>query len=208
MILSKEENIIKEWCYATSSKGIKETKHTLTITNKRVIAQSISSKKIIREELPINLIKGISSSSTKKPSLVVPLLFFIIGGLFAFMSLSQLMSTFEIFFKIISFSIYALLSALFIIIGINKLKQSAFFLTFHTNERNDGAYLSIGSTNITPNALPIFKLFLNKKVSIKVNNEVAEDILNSIGSIIIDCQEDAIDFNINSNSNSYNDVII
>lgn len=275
MILAKEENIVKEWCYAVSSK---ETKHTLTVTNKRVISESKNNNKTIREELPINLIKGISCS-TEKLSKFISLLFFTLGIILIVFNFILIFSIIEInvFFDVLLSTLFlsalpisltilffligidkrnkrnscptkniskftpfiffisgiiciifniliifkilpqlkgnyyldTILTILFIsifpitvsilsfLIGFNKRKRGSFLLTFHTHERANGSYLHLNSSNLITPKSPIFKLFFYKKIFVKVNNEICQDIIDTIGAIIIDCQ--------NGNINQYND---
>ncbi|MDE7300767.1 MAG: hypothetical protein K2N47_01210 [Clostridia bacterium] len=56
--LSKNENVIRSWTYASSS----ERTNTLTVTDKRIVATREGANSISRIEVPLSAVKSVSSS--------------------------------------------------------------------------------------------------------------------------------------------------
>lgn len=79
LTLGNNESVVKSWEYA-KTKGLifKKGTSSLTVTNKRVINITESKKAIVRDEVSVNEITGISASYSSNFSL----LFILLGVLF------------------------------------------------------------------------------------------------------------------------------
>lgn len=181
MVLAKEETVVKEWEYATSKGKAGKTSHTLTVTNKRIITQSKSPRKTTREEIPVGAVKSVSVSH-EMASLFWAIVFFVFGALFVIFSFSEGKGNEdgEFITKILMWA----LAAFFIYLGIMRLKQGRFSLTF--SYQKGGEFLSVGAMRMMKSPLPIFKGLFGKKLKVNVNNEAAEEILETIGALVIE----------------------
>ena len=157
MVLAKEETVVKEWEYGKTKSGWfgAETKCSLTVTNKRVIAASTSSRKTSRDEIALKDIQGISVSQ-ETPSQSAAIALIIIGVI--------LMSC------IIGIPLF--------IIGIKMLlNQGSISLSIVTR--------GVHSTALSLGLVKRFKLFSKKVTKMKVNNQVAQDMAETIGALVI-----------------------
>ncbi len=174
MVLAKEEQVLKEWEYANSKVKTVETKYSLTVTNKRIISRSKSSRKSACEEIPISEVKGISASHEMKSNFWAILLM-VLGGL---VILIQFFSLGEDFNAGI-FLIGLLLGGFLIYLGYIRLGEGMFTLTISTKGK-EGQPMQMGAIKF------VKSLFNFKgKVKIKINNHAAEDIIETIGSLIV-----------------------
>lgn len=174
MVLAKDEQVLREWEYASSKVKMVETKYSLTVTNKRIISSSKSSQKSAREEIPVSAVKGISASHEMK-SKFWAILLMALGGLVILMQFFSLGEDFNagLFF------IGLLLGGFLIYLGYIRLGEGMFTLTISTKEK-EGQPMQMGAIKF------VKSLFNFKgKVKIKINNHAAEDIIETIGSLIV-----------------------
>jgi len=174
MILAKDEELLKEWDYATAIVGAEKTTYSLTVTNKRIISQSKSKRKNTRKEIPIENVRSFSCGSETK-SMLGPILLIVFGVLL-------IVASIILFFKT-DIGVYVLAGCLvgiiFLVMGIRRLKQGAFVLTIETCGYS--GTLKLGAIHMFES---IFESVFSKRVKVDVNNEVAEEIVEVLGSLI------------------------
>lgn len=174
MLLAKDEVVLKSWTYAKSKQGGERATHTLDVTNKRVIVSEESNRGIERSEVPLAAVKCIHGS-TKKPSIVGAVLCFILGALLIIMSIA---GAGEGTAKMVIPGVVA--GVVLFIIGAGLLNQGAFVLELVTSVKH-GVSLEIGAVKIS-------KRLRKGKLKVKVYNDVAKEIMDEIGAIILNCQ--------------------
>lgn len=177
MVLAKDETLVKEWEYGKSSSGKffkEETSYSLTVTDKRIVAASKSSRKNSREEISLSDVKGVSATHSTPSQLA---------------AIIQIASGIALFILSIVFLVIqdADLSGLgilmlpfafiFFISGMNNLNQGSITLSITTNGPKTVA-LSLGFTKL-------FRNFSKKIMKLTINNEVAEEIVETIGSLLL-----------------------
>ena len=172
MTLAKNEKIIKEWEYASVKAGGHTTKKTLTATNKRIIHEVRSSRDITRDEVNLENVKALSMSSAKRISIgaVIAIIF----G--AFLLLAGLVLNFAADMEATLTVAMMVIGVIVIIIAIFFLKKAAFTLEIKTD----------GSSSIYAGSSNIVASNKNTTVEIKINLTVANDIIETLGAIILD----------------------
>ena len=187
MILSRDEVIINEWEYAVAKRKNLQTKHALIVTNKRIVSTVESKRKITQREIPVNSVQNISvvheTPSIFGPvlSIVLGILLMVIGAVGLFLGLTT--------FKEIAVVMYICLGAgalliivglIMIILGAKRLNQGAFILELSSNMLQEHELMSVGFD----------KMFGSRRsdggMRLYINNEVARDIVDKLGAIIID----------------------
>ncbi|MBQ9728529.1 MAG: hypothetical protein IJV85_02925 [Clostridia bacterium] len=165
MQLAKNEKLIKAWDYASSKVGGAfrkvETKAKIEVTDKRLVYTAQSKRAIERQEIPLKEVNAISYKQQSK------------GNLWVIIKL--------IFFGILSV----------VLVGIpgfirtwKELNQGSFEMTVTTKGLSTEA-LSIGVSKIFAKARKA------SKVKIIINKEVVGDIIETLGSIIVESVEAA-----------------
>ena len=172
MTLAKNEKIIKEWEYASVKAGGHTTKKTLTATNKRIIHEVRSSRDITRDEVTLDNVKSLSMSSAKRIS--VGAVIAIIFG--AFLLLAGLVLNFTADMESALTVAMMVIGVIVIVIAIFFLKRAAFTLEILTSGCSS---IYAGSSNIVSSKK-------NTTVEIKINLGVANDIIETLGAIILD----------------------
>lgn len=175
MVLAKQEEVIKEWSYATArAKGV-HTDYKLTVTNKRLVSSARSSLSYSQQEIPLNTIKSISGSHEKK-SPVGAILLMILGIVAIVVGFVVGEGKMAITLPV------ALVGVILVIIGIVLLKQGAFTLVVTT--------AGTESSGIAVGAVKWFgKGKKHGRVKIKVDNKVADEIIETLGAIVIDYKD-------------------
>ena len=178
MLLAKDEQVLKKWEYATSKVKAVETKYSLTVTNKRIISQSKSKRKNAREEIPLSEIKGISVSH-ETVSKFWAIVLMVLGSLMILVPLMSRKGDESFNFGTI---ILWLVGAYVIYLGYIRWNQGRFVLKI-TTKGLEGSPMVMGAMSIFKH---IFKGIFKGKVKIKVNNTNAEEIVETLGSLIIE----------------------
>ena len=172
MVLAQNEEIIKEWQYATAhATGLDplSTNCTITVTNKRVITETRNRRQIERQEANLSSIEAVNAHYRRKSR--APAIFcFILAVLFAvvgFVVLPKLLgSTAGILVGVVA-------AVIFVVIGILLLGKASFYIYFYT----PGVYpISAGANNALK--------FKQIAMKVKVNNKVCQEIIDEIGAII------------------------
>ncbi len=186
MQLANNEQIIREWDYATSKNGVvdlNKTKATLTVTNKRIVHDIRNNLEITRDEIHLSDVKTLHMSHAKK-SKFGPILW-IIAGIAVFI-LGIILSSQMGEGGGALIPVFAILGAILVVVGIIKLRGGALTLTI-TTQGSEGSSLSIGAwggKGLGKKA--------GGKIKVIVNNAVAAEIVDTIGAIIVDCQKTEI----------------
>ena len=183
-MLAKNEQLVKKWDYATTkdqglfTRNVK--KHSLMITNKRLIHEVKGSKSLSREEIGLKNIKsfnvftylGINWYGLIFIIAALPLLYFGIEAMNSWYSDDE----------------YATMliagGVILIIIGIVLLfllKKKGFILQVYTNGDTKAMNVSL---------LSLGKLLLSKRpMKIKVDMDQAKEIAETLGAIITSLEE-------------------
>ena len=161
MVLAQGENLIKSWNYADSKSGglfnKVKTHATIDITNKRIVYTAENANAVDRQEIFLNQVKTLSMSRSSK------------GNLWAIIKI--------VFFGILSI----------VLIGIPGLLRSI-------KELNQGSFeMSITVDGVMTEALAVTasKIVLPKKmktskVKVLINKAVVNEIVDTIGAVIVE----------------------
>ena len=175
MILANGEKIIKDWDYAKQKGGAGlagKIKKTLTVTNKRIVHEVHSNVARTHQEIPLNAVKSISMSSVRKvPTGAILAIILGIVAIAASFALPEVQPA-------IQFSILGA-GALLFIIGVLGLGHGAFTLEIATKGL-EGSSLYVGTSSLGSRKKKI------KKVKMKVDLKVVDDIMDTLGAILID----------------------
>lgn len=183
MQLSTNEQVVREWDYATSKSGmidLNKTHATLTVTNKRIVHDVRNKLEISRTEVQLKDVKTVHMTQTKK-SMVGPVLAIILGIVLAIVGLVLMgqMGTAAL--------IITAIGAIIAIVGFFRLRGGAFTMhlfTYGGSEESMAIGVS-GGTNLG-------KKKNASKIKVFVNNDVAFDIVESLTAIILDAKEGAL----------------
>lgn len=177
MTLANGEQIIKDWEYATQKGSTGKLKKSLIVTNKRIVHEMHSHIARSHQEIPLNSVKSISMSSVRKTP--IGAIFAIIFGIIAVVAGIVLgTGANAAVMRTVMFACLGL-GAVLIVIGILGLGHGAFTLEITTSGL-EGSSLYVGTSNI------VTKKRKQKKVKIKVDLKVVDDIMDTLGAILLD----------------------
>ncbi len=172
MKLATDEIILKTYNYASVGK----VSDTLTITNKRAVLSTEGklndgSKVHSTDEIMLNSIERVSGAlATKRNAL-----YFVLTILFAIASFAMLATEVDGFLPFIPL----ILAVIFLIVFFFKKKRS-FFLVL-TSRIYEGMDLSVSVGNWQ-------RKKSNKAIKVKVDEAIASEIIEEIGSIIVEAK--------------------
>ncbi len=177
MLLSKDEGVVKEWKYAISKKGVEKTEASLLVTNKRVVHDIKNYHSISRTELPLKEIKSVHYYSNSKFGIgaILAIILGVVAAIAGFVLMGQAGGVAGIAAIPIVFGV------ILVIAGIIGLSKSAFNMVLYTH----GMFTEV--LNIGASAIKS-KRKKAAKVKIKVDKNVAAEIIDSLGAIILDAQ--------------------
>ncbi len=181
MKLAKDEVLLKSWDYAKSKQGSEKVTHLLEVTNKRLVMTEDSNRGLERTELPLSTVKKVHGK-TFVPSKVGAILKIILAVIiliagFVVSGLKELQVIEGL--GMIVILIAAVFAVILIIQAILLLKRGAFELTIITAGYETEGF-NIGVQRLG-------KLKANTaKVKMNVHKEVANEILDELGAIIIE----------------------
>ena len=168
MVLAQNEEIIKEWQYATAhATGLDplSTNCTITVTNKRVITETRNRRQIERQEANLSSIEAVNAHYRRK-SRFPSILCFILAVVLLVVGLAVLKGNVGMIVGVVGFVV-------FVILGILLLGKASFYIYFYT----PGVYpISAGANNALK--------FKQIAMKVKVNNKVCKEIIEEIGAII------------------------
>ena len=183
-MLAKNEQLVKKWDYATTkdqglfTRNVK--KHSLMITNKRLIHEVKGSKSLSREEIGLKNIKsfnvftylGINWFGLLFILVALPLLFF------GIQTLNSWYSDEEFAMMLIAGGVILIIVGVVLLI---LLKKKGFILQVYTNGDTKAMNISL---------LSLGKLLLNKRpMKIRVDMNQAKEIAETLGAIIASLEE-------------------
>lgn len=187
MITAKDEQILKEWEYATSTKKMMETKYSLTVTNKRLISQTKSPLKNTHEEIALSSIKSFSATHST-PSKFLAIVLILAGILLIGFPIYTLMK--DVGFdnlkamelgEWIKYLAPCLVGIFLFYLAYLRLCQGTFSLIITTKDVESTPIL-LGSARYFRR--PSLKGSLVGKRKVRLNNAVSEEIVETLGSII------------------------
>ena len=178
MVLAKDEQIIKDWNYATGKSGKFFNKlHTqcnLTVTNKRIVYTAENERKISRQEMPMDMAKSVygTHETVSKFGAFCMIIFgilLVVAGVILGLKIPY------VGYAIMA--VMAIFGAYWIIKGIIHLNQGDFMAKV-TSVELEGESFTLSAS----------RLFAKKKpaaaMKIKLNNDVAREIVEELGAII------------------------
>ena len=172
-MLGNGERLVRSWDYATSTvkKGLSKTttSQTLTVTNKRLISESRSERKVNRSEVPLDEVKRIDLAREVGSNVLAIVLFVLAGLLFV---LGIAVGDGEIGGMIPFF----IGTVLFVIIGLLSLGKGSLAVVVYSKDKYCIAMLA-GASALKARAKA-------GKMKIKVNNVVAAEIVDQLGALI------------------------
>lgn len=187
MILARDEVIINEWEYATSIRKNIETKHSLVVTNKRIVSSVESSRRLTQREIPLSSVQNVTMTH-ETPSFAKAICSIVFGVIFAILAIVSFVLAFSVYAErlvpiIVCLSlgvVLLILSIVLLALGIKGLNQGAFTLEFSSNTFPEYGLMSIGFDKIFDKKRNLGRVVLY------IDNAIAKEIIDSIGSIIID----------------------
>ncbi len=163
MLLAKNEKLIKNWDYARSKQGNVKTSASLTLTSKRIIYSSKSKNETIRDEIPLDSVKGVSFNKNFQSNFSAILM--IAFGIFTCITLIGIP-----------------VGIFLIVIGLKLKDQGSFIMQINTKGQ-EGTPMCFGASHI-------YKIKNNKaKLKVTLDREEIDDIIETFGAIVIDSQE-------------------
>ena len=176
MVLAKEEVIVNEWEYATSKMGKSVTSYTLTVTNKRIVSTLQNAREVRQREIPVSSVQNVSLLF-EKPSQLPAILLITLGCLIGLAGIALFLV-----FSSLWWLIPIVPGVAIIIYGLTKINGGTFYLELSTNMSPEYELMALGDD----------KSYTGSKSSsekIFINNDVAKEIIDSLGAIIIDNKE-------------------
>ena len=197
MVLAKDEVVVKDWEYAKSivksGRNVVETVKTLTVTNKRIVAGSKNPMRTDYEEVPLSAVKNVSVSHYQ-PSKLSAILMIVFGALAMILGVvlgvvipnnTGTDSTTGVYTSdstnIVYMLVLVVVGIILLVKGIKNLNQGICTLVL-TTAGVQSELMSLG----------FFKVFRNGKrvksetVKVKIDNTVAQEIVETIGAIILE----------------------
>lgn len=178
MVLAKDEQIIKDWNYATGKSGKFFNKlHTqcnLTVTNKRIVYTAENERKITRQEMPMDLAKsvyGTHETVSKFGAFCMIILGILIAVVGVILGLKIPIVGYVIMAAAVILGVY------WVIKGIIRLNQGEFMAKV-TSTEIEGESLTLAASRLLAKKKPAAAM------KIKLNNLVAREIVEELGAII------------------------
>ena len=178
MVLAKDEQIIKDWDYATGKSGKFFNKlHTqcnLTVTNKRIVYTAENERKITRQEMPMDLAKsvyGTHETVSKFGAFCMIIFGILIAVVGAILGLKIPIVGYVIMVAAVILGVY------WVIKGIIRLNQGEFMAKV-TSTEIEGESLTLAASRLLAKKKPAAAM------KIKLNNLVAREIVEELGAII------------------------
>ncbi len=174
--LGKNENLVKSWDYATEKeKGLFKSKIicNLTVTDKRIVLSNRAKNSTSREEIPVESIKAVNSSLSKKRPWGIACLIAIIGLVVGIL----LISSSQTLPGIIFIAVPIVIAILLIVLGL-KVRLRLDLIT-------DIDIVHTESVSIYANTIVLTKKRFSKPVRVSVDAVVAEEIVSTIGGLLL-----------------------
>jgi hypothetical protein len=184
MQLSTNEQVVRQWDYATSKTGmidLNKTQATLTVTNKRIVHDVRNKLEISRTEVQLKDVKTVHMTQARK-SIVGPVLAIILGIVLAIVGLVLMVS--DEAMAIVGVLLLVVGAIVAIFLGVLRLRGGAFTLELYTYGISEES-LTIGARGGTN----IGKKKNSSKIQVVVNNDVAFDIVECLTAIVLEAKE-------------------
>lgn len=180
--LANDEKIIKDWTYASYKEEKETTVHNLTVTNKRVIISEKSENEISRSELMVDNVVGVTAEYAKnqsRPNRNTGIVLIVIGAALLIAAII-LVSTVNAFAGIGLFVLSAVLLIIGFVFLFRKNHAEMLSVVIQTNVPTGNT-----SYNIYTNTFRLPKNLIASTVTVAVNIAVAEEIVDTIGALIV-----------------------
>lgn len=190
--LAENEQLLKSWNYATKDKK----QYNLTVTDKRVVSSEYEQENLTRREISMSTIKSVDGAIKQRKSvspiiliLIAGILTFIIGITLVFDSIEFISAIFIGIALIVVFILLVVLKKVPLII----IRDFSFQLVIETNVLVGsalyvGSEFNKGAKATTGLFASIKNIFRKKKVKITIDTVLAKEILDEIGSIVVESQ--------------------
>ena len=175
MVLAKEEDVLKQWKYATGKgKGIKRN-YMLTVTNKRIISRIEDPYNVTQEEICISDVKSVSILKSIK----AVNFWMILGGIIAFYGMICWFGSLsgDSWLAVVLGILLPLIGGALIFYGNKYAKQTGKICVRFSTYKKEGMNMFVGAVN---------GKFFNKYLRLKVDNDVSAEILETIGALIVE----------------------
>lgn len=175
--IGTDEKILKSWDYASEKDSKDQSQANLTVTNRRVISIISNAHKYEYSEVPVDSIRRIDAYRDKKPNNGLAVLIFgiilVIVGIVVACTLKITVASMYVLFP-------AFIGVILCIVGIAMLcnkNKGTFYISFSLSG-NEAGKLDIGAQNAT------LKKKNSQTVSVKIDFNLVDDMLTSLGAII------------------------
>lgn len=200
--LANNEKIVKNYDYSTVSKGIfkKEvTTNSLTVTNKRIVLQSMSKHVAARKEIPVSSAEYVDATFAKNGrSLLRTIIFgiFTLISVVAFFVLNSYLNNAaaEIgaetgvspiaLIMLVPAAIFLIATIVNVLIYIFSLGGAVLITIGGRN--NEVELLTLGASNMVESKS-------SQSIKIKVDRNVSETMVNELGAVIMNINDGAYD---------------
>ena len=194
--LGNNEKIVKNYDYSTVKKGIfkKEvTTNSLTVTNRRVVLQSVSNHVVARKEIPVSSAEYVDATFAKNGR---SLLKTILCGLFTLLAL-------VVFFVINSKTNNALgaqginpIGIVFLVVAGVGLVLTVINVLVYIFSLGGAVLITIGGRRpeielLTLGASNMVESKGSESIKIKVDRHVSETMVNELGAVIMNINDGA-----------------
>lgn len=182
LLLSDDEKVLKSYEYSntTGKKGLfrkEQISSKLIVTNKRIIDEHSGDKGVSRTEIPVESADYIGTRFTKKmPSLLLGIVLIVLGVIAAIVAAI-------VFIPLIVLGLLLLIIGAVMIIKA-FLGRSGMVVVQISGYKGDHNLMSLGSS------MGVFASSV-KKIKVAVNAEVAEQMVNEIGAMILNIKDAA-----------------
>lgn len=196
MVITKDERVLKRWDYATVKSKKNKMTYTLTVTNKRVVYEEKNATERERREIPIKAVKSVGifkqRSSNEKALRTGARVFLILACISTVIAITLLVGCLikkipisenaELTVFLVAALMYVLVGVIFNFLA-NKSKLKVNFSLVLTTYGQEGESMRVG---MIASLRRLFKNAMEGMVKIKVSDTVTEEIIETIGALIVD----------------------
>ena len=187
--LGKGEHVLKEWAYAEQKRGSNKDTATLTLTNRRLIHDVEGKRSITRHEIQLENIRSVDYKH-ETPSILGPVIGIIVGIVLLILGIVFLAVIAPGMADLIPLIVFLSVGGVLTVAGLCvtivffcKLGRGSFQMTV-TVEGVESTGLEIGVSSIVASSKP--KKSVDAKI--KVNNDLAREIIDTLGAVIMECK--------------------
>ena len=188
LVLSKNEKVVKEYAYGEEKvKGLiagavhkkENVKNSLIITNKRIINQTLGPNKVARDEMPIDAAEYVYSSLKKDQKSIVPaIISMVLGLILLIVGLVVKVNILNI--VLIILGVLGLVGGIVLLI-MWFMSKTAKVEVHISGKTPNTQLLEVSTSSIVTKKIREFKII--------VDRDVAAQMVNEIGAIILDTKE-------------------